>query len=768
MVEEMLCSMFPTYPCIGYLSVFYDLSQQGHTSTLKQFNSIQELFEGKSKLSYILIEGHGGIGKTTLCKEICYQWTENNLFTSDELVLLLLLQDPYVQNITSELQLAEYLGIDSEHVELFLEYLEQTNGAGMTIIIDSYDELRHELQDECFFKDLVKRRKLTRAHIIITSRPSASYRLYDHPDRKVELFELAESTKNEVISFSLALKDHPYELKMLRYHLCQCPDMAKLTCIPIYLANVVWLCLQKSLPCTTIYMYTEMHETFVIYAINHHLKITGVVTDFIETEQLMNFVDLNKLERFAFESLIRGKSTFLEGDLPSDIDDIMGYGLMQSTECYNPSLSHRHRAQSVKFYPGIQEYLAAKCMAVLSIEIIVEIFQGVASMLVTTDLRMQLFDMWVFVFSIVSKPIRKILFSEVLQSFDLMDSSINQETGIVTVLNKTDQAYLNILSLIQFFQGIEEFENMLYQEFVVSGIVDFSYCHLLPYQIASLGLLLSKYLATETIKVLNLTGCYIRDYGLCVLYKYLCTSNQKVNLLNLNLGDNNLTAASSSLIRDIVNCVKPSSSCNYLMDVGIADLCITVENNESIKHLYLAEVGILSVGSMSLSDIVTCLQTLDISYNDIGDDGAEILSQGLICSVILIQLIMRHCGIGEVGACELAHALTINSSLEILRMNGNTIGHSKAAGIAAALSVNKTLKELSLAGDSTINYTAAYEIIESLHQNTSLINLDFPTDLDVSSRDLLNLNIDDINASRSKSDHEQLILLFCDDFHGYY
>ena len=218
--------------------------------------------------------------------------------------------------------------------------------------------------------------------------------------------------------------------------------------------------------------------------------------------------------------MIRGKSTFLEGDLPSDIDDIMGYGLMQSTECYNPSLSRRHRAQSVKFYPGIQEYLAFKCIAGLSIEILVEIFQGVASMLVTIDLRMQLFDMWVFVFSIISKPIRKILFSEVLQSFDLMDSPINQETSIVTVLNKTDQVYLN------------------------------------------------------------------------VLHKYLC-SNQKVNL-----GGNNLTAASSSLICDIVNCVKPSSlelSCNYLMDISIADICATIKNNESLKHLHLAEIGISSV-----------------------------------------------------------------------------------------------------------------------------------------------------------------------------
>ena len=771
MVEEMISSMFPTYPCIGYLSAFHNLSQQGnYTSTLKQFNSLQELFEGKTESSHILVEGHAGIGKTTLCKEICYQWGENNFFTPDELVLLLLLQDPNAQKITSELQLAEYFGISSDHIELFLEYLEYSCGAKVTIIIDSYDELSCELQDDCFFKDLVERKRLSKARIIITSRPSASYHLYNYVDRKVELFELTQSAKSEVIS--LALKDHPYELKMLRDHLCQYLDMAKLTSIPIYLTVIVWLCLQKSLPCTA----TEMQENFILYALNHHLKVTGVVTDFIETEQLMNFVDLNKLERFAFESLIRGKSTFLE--LPNDIDDTMGYGLMHITECYNSSLFHRHSVQSLKFYPGMQEYLAAKYVAGLSIEIVVEIFQTVASMPASIDLRMQLFDMWVFVFSTISKPIRRILFFEVLLSFDLvedMDSPSNQEyTGInnkSTVLNKTDKAYLNILSLLQFFQGLDEFENILYQEFGDGSIVDFAYRNLLPYHIVALGLLLSKYLATENIKLLNLTGCYIGDYGLHMLHKYLCTSNQQVNVLNLNLGDNNLTAASSSLISDIVSFIKPHSlelSCNYLMDAGIADVCTAIVKNESIKDLYLAENEISSVGSMLLSDIMMHIRTLDISYNDICDDGAEVLSQGLIRSVTLIQLIMRYCNIGEVGACELAQALTTNSSLEILWMNGNAIGHSGAGDIAAALCVNNTLKELSLADNSTIDYAAASEILESLHQNTSLTNLDLPADLDVSSKDLLNLKVDNINASRSKSDHEQLIVLFCDDIHGYY
>ena len=84
-----------------------------------------------------------------------------------------------------------------------------------------------------------------------------------------------------------------------------------------------------------------------------------------------------------------------------------------------------HSGQNVisKFYPGIQEYLAAKYLTSLPIELMVDRFQTLASTSVSIDLRKQLFDMWVFVFSTINKPTRKVLFSEVILRFDLVENT---------------------------------------------------------------------------------------------------------------------------------------------------------------------------------------------------------------------------------------------------------------------------------------------------------------------------------------------------------
>ena len=142
----------------------------------------------------------------------------------------------------------------------------------------------------------------------------------------------------------------------------------------------------------------------------------------------------------------------------------MCHGLMQSTECYNAPLSHSGRNVTLNFHPGIQEYLAAKYLTGLPIGLMVDIFQSLVSMPVSIDLGKQLFDMWVFVFSTVSKPTKKILFSKAILRFDLVENTnllshqeslpcaTHTEVKMVVDTYQADVKSINISSYQKIFQ----------------------------------------------------------------------------------------------------------------------------------------------------------------------------------------------------------------------------------------------------------------------------------------------------------------------------
>ena len=152
-----------------YLRTKGDIHKIPHTIDAQKLTDITQIFDPVSGRvpNSILIEGHAGIGKTTLVKEICTQWAEGKLLTSDKLVLLLLLRDPNVQKITNEHKLIEHFTSYST-TELYNE-LVKNHGVGVTLIIDGFDELTTELRHESFFRELIEKTSSTEAKIVVTS-----------------------------------------------------------------------------------------------------------------------------------------------------------------------------------------------------------------------------------------------------------------------------------------------------------------------------------------------------------------------------------------------------------------------------------------------------------------------------------------------------------------------------------------------------------------------------------------------------------------------
>ena len=273
------------------------------------------------------------------------------------------------------------------------------------------------------------------------------------------------------------------------------------------------------------------------------------------------------------------------------------------------------------------------------------------------------------------------------------------------------------------------------------GMIDFNTHSLLPPQVESLGLFLSKFHHRKW-KEFNLSTCHIGDHGMSTLHQYLCGNRaNKLEITEINLSENNLTGASSPLIADVITRLQVHVLWLHNDDItNVRDISTAVITSSTVKVLSLNDNYITAQEVVAISDMMICLEELYISNNrlnrklntsnnemfgGIGDHGAELLSKGITYTKTLRVLHITDNNIGPSGAIAIANALVNNTSLEELNMNHNNIfGQDGAKAIAKAITNNKTLKKLLLYGNFRMNDDEAMTIRRSLDHNNTSIKLD--------------------------------------------
>ena len=502
-------------------------SQPSSTNIGYHSKDISELFPSNLASSYfLLIEGAPGIGKTILSKEIAYQWADNKLLKFNKLTFLLFLRDPNIVHLTSIESLIQYLlNIDTSEISTGLsKSLFQSQGEGLTVIFDGYDEMSEEDRNDSLVAKIISRDVLPQCHLVITSRPSASLSLRDMADCRVEVLGFTEEDRLDYIQH--ALEGSNYKIEALKLYLQSNSTINALCYVPLNMT--ILLCLfeeVKDIPENTLNLdrieeiglpntQTEMYEKFILMTITRFIKregksFSGKCMKISELPKPYNEA-FNELSCLAYNALAKDEIVFSLKDEVVQSCPILksgnweGLGLLKVIEYTNNVSFHF-------LHFSIQEYLAAYYISLQSKKFQVQLLKG-------TFWNIHYFNTWIMYVGITGG--KQIAWKHFISGNLFMFSTK------VFKSSKISKKYLNDkIKSLHLFQCFAEIGNKALTKVFKDDTIDFSNQTLLPKDINTICFFLLRSMNKRWIK-LNLSNCNIGDTGSDILCKTFLDKNR--------------------------------------------------------------------------------------------------------------------------------------------------------------------------------------------------------------------------------------------------
>lgn len=208
------------------------------------------------------------------------------------------------------------------------------------------------------------------------------------------------------------------------------------------------------------------------------------------------------------------------------------------------------------------------------------------------------------------------------------------------------------------------------------------------------------------IPSIEITKCPRLIERLPIQQNFIITSLLKDNLISLNLlGSLN----NSPLLPGIISALGSNTSLKRL-----------ILTSNAIEKQACQSLAKAIIGHPSLTDV-------QIEGISLGDDGAEILANVLLCNTPIRVLFLGGNEIGIAGAQAIASTLKDNKSLTMLNLRNNLIGPDGAAAFASALEKNITLTSLDISNNEINNEDVESTIRTSLQRNKNLLQSNKPS-----------------------------------------
>ena len=633
----------------------------------------------------VLIEGKPGMGKTTYCNKVAYDWATNikdegDCFPEFEIVLLLKCRDVEIgsdlwEAIDDQLLPGE---IHRKERETFFDFIRQ-NQSKVLLILDGLDELPSSKLPQ--FTDIIQGKILPLCHLVVTGRHEAGI-----PVRKVcdTLLEIEGFTYQDIKEFI-----HKYFVgkedlaEKLLDKIQKEERLREIAANPLNTALLCLLCedFQGILPESRTQLYSEIVRCVLI----RYRKKRGLP---VENEDPIEIYkdQLKLLGLIALNSLYEDNMYFEDKKLSSENADLPGFGFLSA----QPASSKRRPCLCYGFtHKSFQEFFAGYhlCYQLVS--------KDISPYILVTDTR-------------YFRELREVL------KFTCGLLAVRSEESAVSLI-------LCIAHEVNEKKGRECLPVAL--ECIKECKIENSYFHIeLAHYFGTCLELQELDLADNDLYELERMG----DADAAVLAVALETNT---TLTNLNLAHNNLGFAGAeslaTALQTNTTLTNLDLSWNNLGPAGAELLATALKTNTTLTNLNLSRNKLGPAGAESLAKALktnTTLTNLDLSGNTLGPASAESLVKALKISSTLANVNLSDNNLGPTVAESLATALKTNTSLTNLNLSVNNLGPAGAESLVTALKTNTTLTNLDLSGNN-LGFASAESLATALKTNTTLTNL---------------------------------------------
>ena len=340
------------------------------TSNIVKMSAIFQPHEECPNPRTVLIEGNPGMGKTTYCSKVAYDWATKKSEAGDcfpEVKVVLLLK---CRDVNADLWEAIHdqllpRDIHDKECDKFVEFIRH-NQSSVLLVLDGLDELPTSKLPE--FSELIQGRMLSRCRLVVTARHEAGIQVRKFCNTLLEIEGFTVRDAMDFISKFFKEKEGNLDQKLID-KLKNDTSLQELIANPLNTALLCVLCedFQGVFPESRTHLYVEIVQC----VLRRYRKKKGLAVNVEDLIELYK-TQLKHLGKIALNGLCQDNMYFTDKQLGNHTRDLPEFGFLS----VQPGSSKRKPCTCYGFmHKSFQEFFAAYflCCQLLSGEISPEV-----------------------------------------------------------------------------------------------------------------------------------------------------------------------------------------------------------------------------------------------------------------------------------------------------------------------------------------------------------------------------------------------------------